>query len=456
MTASDSSASSSGGIVSLVVQAVILTALILLAFVQFEALFATAACLVIFLAVVAWTLASLPLATVSGVAPPTWPARLLISLSYAIAQIWLGLVLAGALQAALLVVLSAVSEYYHPIWAMTGGLGLEMLLYAAIAVVLIAASAVVCLLAFPRGGFLTRAALRAAIHDHWTAAAARQLPPALALGTAILGVIVTAAVMIGMEPIAETQNLSWHGDPVGMMAEFAMLPLALIGAGLALAAYRGLALGHARAAASGGASPSSAAQVPLTALVALAVLSGVYVNAFSLRTGLVAAFTLVPAISPTIETDTAVRGWIGERVAAGDAAADIAAKLNEFGEWDSALPEQGLVELLPALAETYGKTKDFSCHFVIRAGTLSEAEAAAVPAAEDDAEPIPIKFCLRSYCWQPPVTRERESRAWLFSSHASANPGWAAQNSAATLSDEVPGPGGFCTRDGDLAESYQG
>ncbi|MDP6953764.1 MAG: hypothetical protein QGF53_13500 [Alphaproteobacteria bacterium] len=408
------------------------------------------------LAVIAWTVAGLRPVTSEGAAPLTWPARLLISLGYAVAQIWLGLVLAGAVQAALLVLLSAISDHYHPIWAVIASDGLMLLLGAAVAVLAVAASAVVCLLAYPRGGFLTRAALRAAIHDHWTAAAARQLPPALALGTAILGVFVTATVMTGMDPIAETRNLPWHGDPLTMMAEFPMLPLALLGSGVALAAYHGLALGHAGAAATGGASPSGPLQLPLTVFVALAVLSGVYVNAGSLRTGLVAAFTLVPAIAPTVETDTAVRGWIGERTAAGDAPADIAAKLNEFGEWDSALPDQGLIELLPALAETYGADKDVSCHFRIRADMLSDVETAALPPAADDEAVLPVKFCLRSYCWQPPVTRERESRAWLFSSHASANPGWAEMNTAATLSDEVPGAGGFCTRDGDLAESYQG
>lgn len=456
MTSSDATDFGTSGIVSHMVQAVLFSALILLAFTHLGAMFAVPACGLLFLAVIVWTVVGLPPVTTEGAAPLTLHRRLLISLGYAIAQTWLGLALAGAVQAALLVVLSVVSDYYHPIWAVSGSDGLGLLLVAALAVLVVAASAVVCLLAYPRGGFLSRAALRAAIHDHWTAAAARQLPPALALGTAILGVFVTAAVMIGMEPIAETQNLPWHGDPLAMMAAYPMLPLALLGSGVALATYHGLAFGHAGAAASGGASPSGPLQLPLTALVALAVLSGVYVNAFSLRTGLVAAFTLVPAITPTIETDTAVRGWIGERLAAGDAPADIAAKLNEFGEWDSALPDEGLVELLPALAETYTADEDISCHLVVRAGTLSEADAAAIPAIADDEAPIPITFCLRSYCWQPPLTRERESRAWLFSSHASANPGWAEKNTTATLSDEVSGPGGFCTRDGDLAGSYQG
>ncbi len=449
MSSPDSTASGGGTIVSLVVQAVILAALFLAAFIQIEAIFASFAGIVICLAVIVWTLASLPLAAAEGVAPLAWPARLLVSAGYAIAQIWLGLVLAGALQAALLMVLSYFVDYYYPIWAVIAAMGMMLLLVMAALVLVIAVSAVICLLAFPRGGFLTRAALRNAIHDHWLAAAARQLPPALALGTAMLCVLMVSVTMVSIGPIGETMNLPWHGDSVAMLMAFPMLPAALAGAGLALAAYRGLALGHARAAASGGTSPSSPGQALLSVLVALAVISGVTVNGGSLRNGLVAAFTLAPAVTSTVATDTAVRGWIGERLAAGDAPADIAAKLSEFGEWDSALPDEGLVELLPALAETYTADEDISCHFVVRAGTLSEAVA-------DDEEAMPIKYCLRTFCWQLPLTRERESRAWLFSSHASANPGWAERNTAATLSDKVPGPGGFCTRDGDLAESYQG
>jgi hypothetical protein len=456
MVSAEPTRQTSGGLLWIVIQAAAFALLILAAFSQIEAIFAPIAGMLICLAVIAWTLASLPLATPEGVAPLAWPARLLVSAGYAITQIWLGLVLAGALQAALLMVLSRFVDYYHPIWAVIAAMGIMLLLVMAALVLVIAVSAVICLLAFPRGGFLTRAALRNAIHDHWLAAAARQLPPALALGTALLCVLMVSVTMVSIGPIGETLNLPWHGDSVAMLMAFPMLPAALAGAGLALAAYRGLALGHARAAASGGASPSSPGQALLSALVALAVISGVTVNAYSLRTGLVAAFTLVPAVTLTVETDAAVRGWIGERMAEGDAPADIAAKLNEFGEWDSALPDQGLVELLPALAETYTADEDISCHFVVRADTLSDAEVAAVPAVADDEEAMPIKFCLRSYCWQPPLTRERESRAWLHSSHASSNPGWAERNTAATLSDKVPGPGGFCNADGTLADGYQG
>jgi hypothetical protein len=109
------------GVIGFLIPTAVLAALFGLAFAKLHPGFALLIGLSALIAVIAWTLESLPLAVVDGKAVLRWPARFLPNIGYAIAQFCLALALFATVQGALLLALTQLDDAYAPIWAASGG-----------------------------------------------------------------------------------------------------------------------------------------------------------------------------------------------------------------------------------------------------------------------------------------------------------------------------------------------
>ncbi len=146
---------------------------------------------------------------------------------------------------------------------------------------------------------------------------------------------------------------------------------------------------------------------------------------------------------------------------AGRSATEIASELHDHGSWTPAEPDSGFAELIPGLGETLKESSlSERCSVTLDAGVADNAalrEQDWIQEWEADSLPLrDISYCMRLACPSPVVWHEHPV-VILESSHPSRNRNW---NYFIFLdifgNGAAYGPGGFCTADGELAESFQG
>lgn len=167
---------------------------------------------------------------------------------------------------------------------------------------------------------------------------------------------------------------------------------------------------------------------------------------------IVGATAAVPATIAGRSAALALDSWAYEEELAGRTSADIAAMVNEMGFWTAAQAERGLADLLPDFLPAL--EEDF---FRFGPEQACRVDVTAAPAAAtDDIAMTSLRYCVRAAC-STPVVWDAAPATSLVSSHPSENDGWIAtvyvDLAAAGKASE---PGGFCTADGSLAESFQG
>ncbi len=200
----------------------------------------------------------------------------------------------------------------------------------------------------------------------------------------------------------------------------------------------------------------------------------------------------VLALSAGAHSGTALARWADGFQQSGRPEAEIVATINELGRWSPDAPGEGLARLLPDLVEDLDEgTARWNCTVTVTAGTIDTAEREARPWPEtsdqlthvvhdatrrfaeeidrreseseeaeeedDEATPIPpVRYCVRATCpgvlaWHAPDT------VALYSSHPSARPRWIFRAYADLLLEgREASPGGYCTAEGELADTYQG
>ena len=123
---------------------------------------------------------------------------------------------------------------------------------------------------------------------------------------------------------------------------------------------------------------------------------------------------------------------------------EYAAALNRLGYWSPDAPEAGLGSLVADPAKAFPET----CTVRIAAGTIDAP-------ASSEAEPE-LKYCIAVAC-APPFTWSAQPALLLVTSHDSQAEGWREYWFADVQANGIaPAPGGYCTADGGLAETFQG
>lgn len=218
--------------------------------------------------------------------------------------------------------------------------------------------------------------------------------------------------------------------------------------------------------------------------------------------------TAAPALSTGGTTKKALDEWAAEQRSAGRPDAEIAAEINESGHWSPDVPAEGLARLLPNLfANPEFEIAGWTCPVTVTAGAIDAAELEAAPwpelpdtspvvlheenrafvdyinesseerkreeaekaAAEpeydedkDDNEdkadnenyPPPIRYCVKVTC-PGPAPWPASGAVVLISSHATTVPQWLYIGTLQARGRTTPA-GGYCTAEGDLADSFQG
>lgn len=132
--------------------------------------------------------------------------------------------------------------------------------------------------------------------------------------------------------------------------------------------------------------------------------------------------------------------------------AEVAEALNRFGHWTPDAPEAGLGMLVADPGQAFPE----SCTVRTAAGTIDRPARDpdnASPSSEDEAD---VKYCVAVAC-APPFAWSAPPALLLFTSHASEAEGWREDLYVDVQANgRAAAPGGYCTADGALAESYQG
>ena len=110
---------------------------------------------------------------------------------------------------------------------------------------------------------------------------------------------------------------------------------------------------------------------------------------------------------------------------------------------------------LQCLADRSGRHQDLG-HEDQPCSVLAGQEALCSDSTERVGEPLPLRYCVKVTC-PVPVTWDAPPAVSLYSSHPTGSRGWLywvyfdlyTEGAAAS-------PGGYCTADGELAETYQG
>ena len=182
---------------------------------------------------------------------------------------------------------------------------------------------------------------------------------------------------------------------------------------------------------------------------------------YILHLGVIVAFGSNMMIVGWGEVSRATATWIEAQQAEGRDPADIASDLRDHGTWTTERPGTGLPALLPELADDLSDLGlREGCTVTIGAGVADnsalpvdswlEGYVAGFRALPD------VSYCIRLACPSPTVWREIPL-VILHSSHPSRNRSWAYNVHLDILgAGAAPEPGGYCTRDGELAAEYLG
>lgn len=176
----------------------------------------------------------------------------------------------------------------------------------------------------------------------------------------------------------------------------------------------------------------------------------------------------LPAMTTSIDTGSEVFDWVAAQHEEGTAVGDIAERLSRHGHEANLTDRNGLFGLLPEPENReFAGTRDDRCSVSLQAGTVEPAELEAIARrfgkeSQDSANsaalggPFLVKYCLKIAC--PSLASwEREPMWALYSSHPADRPGWVHFYRVRPLFEgSAITPGGYCTAEGELADSYQG
>lgn len=298
-------------------------------------------------------------------------------------------------------------------------------------------------------------------------------------GPAIALYFVLDAMTVGQASTAWNLFLFYPALPAGLLAVAGML-----------VAWRDIAIqedGSAEEPVEAGPSREPPNVIGFGAPGLAAVAVGGYLAAvgsilYPLHLGIVALFASTPALVQDTATTSALAAWITEQRHAGRTDAAIVDAINRYGHWTANAPNKGLAELLPELeTDPEGGVRGSDCSISVAAGPSDPTETEAIDWSKVPRWSVPsygggdndnnlentrertsqepflsIRYCLKVTCTSP-VAWQSPPAVSLGSSHPTVNPAWTYRYYFDFYADGVaPSPGGYCTRDGRLADRYQG
>ncbi len=313
--------------------------------------------------------------------------------------------------------------------------------------------------------------------NRWFSVVWRQLGASLILGLGTLSVMGVAVGGVGLQQITQEMRLSTITSAWDLMAELVDMPLLLVAGAALLATHHTAALGvtnfleRIRKDVAVTESQASSAGRPLHAIatiILVALLLGSYSAIGIVRIGADSADSAVPMIMPVFALEDEVDKWLVEQSGKGMDAEASAQRLNEVGYYHSDAPDEGIVKLLPILTEAFGNFDEIVCRFDIQSGPRNMGEQEAIDKVWRDVydtkrgdelgqtkKALTVRYCLKIVCTGQMFYGSRPV-TWLISSHASANEGWSGGSSTSMVFNRIFSDGGYCTKDGALAERYLG
>lgn len=168
----------------------------------------------------------------------------------------------------------------------------------------------------------------------------------------------------------------------------------------------------------------------------------------------------VAAIKPAMSAYDNLREWMDGELDDGVEAREIVDKIGE-GYWNSEFPKDGLTHIMPKFENLMKDSDAKVCRIRLTsrvlAPELEEALAPKVIKGDGSIWQNKIAYCMRVICTSEKLPQFGEG-IWLFSSHNSDNNYWMAQQNITSnvLFDKIRNAGGFCTKEGLLADKYQG
>ncbi len=204
---------------------------------------------------------------------------------------------------------------------------------------------------------------------------------------------------------------------------------------------------------------------------------------WALHVAITAATGSASALRAGLEVGDAVKDWAIQEHVAGRPKEELAALVNAKGYWARAYPDVGLPDFLPGLGGALAELDlDRGCRVRVAAAPAAPEDAAIpMPAWADEVRPAvagdretaadviddaagvpgygetpPLRYCVKVTC-PVPVTWETPPALALYSSHPTGGAGWLYWIYFDLYTEGIAAaPGGYCTAEGALAESYQG
>lgn len=168
----------------------------------------------------------------------------------------------------------------------------------------------------------------------------------------------------------------------------------------------------------------------------------------------------ISAMIPAMDANDNLREWMDGELADGVEAQEIVGKIGE-GYWNSEFPKDGLTHIMPKFENLMNDSGAKVCRIRLTARVLTpelaEALAPKVIKGDDSIRQNKIAYCMRVTCSAESLPMFGE-KTWLFSSHNSDKNYWMSQQNITSniMSNEIKNAGGFCTKEGLLADEYQG
>ena len=180
---------------------------------------------------------------------------------------------------------------------------------------------------------------------------------------------------------------------------------------------------------------------------------------YPIHLGVVLSRSLVVGLEPLTQTAQSVGRWVEEQSTGGRTADKLAKMMTAYGHWSPGEPEGGLPEIIPELRAVLsggGGSGLNDCALSLEAGVDGPNLGRQVSLSTMPNEPQNLTYCIRMAC-SSPVRWESHPVIMLYSSHASQNRHWAWHYFVDVFAaGEATEPGGYCTRNGELADRFQG
>ncbi len=282
---------------------------------------------------------------------------------------------------------------------------------------------------------------------------------ALTLGLVVAGLLNVGGALISMSVLLE--NMAPHRTVPGWVAVwevaavYPVIPIGLFAVAAMLAAHRRMI-------------PAIFAHIDSRQIhvrhaerfaTRLATLGGAAVTlgaiTYFVHLGTVAGLGTVAELGPSVAVIEELEAWVAAQRADGRTNIEIAAALEENGRWTPDTPDAGLIVLLPKLDTDPMSIRDSACRYRVAVGVADTAELEGFEWLAAEQATLDVRYCLAISCPNP-VVWDTEPRLMLYSSHASRNLYWQENLFMNPFGEGVAEPGGYCTAEGDLADSFQG